>query len=68
MSNNEIRPSPARMPSIAAKPADRPPRMAYRRSKRVSAPGERIITREAGTKAARTAKSTTTPPLGAGTV
>jgi hypothetical protein len=64
----ETRESPTRIPNIAEKPARGPPRIANRSRRKVSAPGERIITKDDRTKGKRTLVSTTAILSLAGTV
>jgi hypothetical protein len=68
ISTSDISDKPARIPSIAESPARGPPRIAKRNNKKVSAPGERMITREDAMKGSRVLVSITGVLSVAGTV
>jgi len=68
MRSKDTRDSPARMPAIAANPAVGPPRIAKRRRRKVSAPGDKMMTREARMNGSRTLVSITGILSLAGTV
>ncbi len=66
--SNDTRESPAKMPAIAAKPAGRPFLIAKRRRRKVSAPGDMMMTSDERIKGTSTLVSTTGNLSLAGTV